>query len=257
MTQFRGVDPINDDNWLVAKVKKNPEAFLVLAAGCALLLRSGGTPSQEPLRYRNGSWNDESYLSRTAAAARGYASDMKGRVKDAAAAVSDKAGDYAASLSDTTSAVSEKVAGYATSLSDQAADWSRSVSEQTSRMGVQARSSIEEGVGRMLKEKPLAVAALGLAAGAAVAALLRPTEVEQQALRPFREAVGDAVATAKENVRDAVAATSEQVKEGAERRGFSAEGIKGMAREAAETFTDKLTGKSADGAQMSSPGKGD
>jgi hypothetical protein len=255
MTQFRGIDPIDDDNWLVSKVKQNPEAFLVLAAGCALLLRSGAS-SQQTLRYRNGNWNDESSWGRTAAAARDYASGVRGRVNEAAATVSNKAADYAAALSDTTGAVSDKVAGYAASVSDQAADWSKNVADHTTRMGLQARSSIEEGVGRMLKEQPLAVAALGLAAGAAVAALLRPTEVEQQALRPLGEAVGDAIATAKENVRDAVAATSEQIKEGAERRGLSAEGIKGMAREATETFTGKLTGKGADPAQIPSPGEG-
>ena len=42
MTQFRGIDPVTEDNWLVTKIKQNPEAFLVLAAGCALLLRPGG-----------------------------------------------------------------------------------------------------------------------------------------------------------------------------------------------------------------------
>ncbi len=32
MTQFRGIDPVNEGNWLASKIKQNPEAFLVLAA---------------------------------------------------------------------------------------------------------------------------------------------------------------------------------------------------------------------------------
>jgi hypothetical protein len=255
MTQFRGIDPINEDNWLLAKVKRNPEAFLVLAAGCALLLRGAGS-SRGTARYRNGSWSDESRWSRSGATARDYASDIKDRMKDTASAVSDKASGYAASLSDTTAAMSERAGDYASSLSDQAGEWGRNVAEQTNRMSANARASIENGVGQMLREQPLAVAALGVAAGAAIAALLPPTEVERQALRPLRDAASDAVAAATENVRDAVSATGEQLKEGAERRGLSPEGMKGLAREATETFTEKLTGKSADQAPASSPRAG-
>jgi hypothetical protein len=249
MTQFRGMDPIIEDNWFVAKVKRNPEAFLVLAAGCALLLRSAGSSSREPARHNNDRWSDESRWTRSA-------SDVKGRVKDAATAVSDKASNYAASLSDTTSAMSERAADYASSLSDQASEWGRNVAEQTNRVGAQARSSIEDGMGRMLREQPFAVAAFGVAVGAAVAALLPPTEVEQQALRPLRDAATDAVAATTENIKDAVSATGTQLKESAERRGLSAEGIKGLAREATETFTETLTGKSGDQAHASSPRAG-
>lgn len=265
MTQFRGMDPISDDNWLVSKVKQNPEAFLVLAAGCALLMRGAGSSSGGAVRYRNGSWSDEGNANRAAAAARNYASEMKDRVsdrvsgmtdrvKDAATAVSDKASDYTASLSQTANAMSEKAADYASSLSDQASEWSRNVAEHTTRMTAQARSSIEDSATRMLREQPFAVAALGVAAGAAVAALLPPTGVEERALRPLREAASDAVETAKENVKEAVSATGEQLKESAERRGLSAEGVKDMAREATQTFTEKLAGGSADQGAGSSPG---
>jgi hypothetical protein len=249
MTQFRGMDPIFEDNWLVAKVKRNPEAFLVLAAGCALLLRSAGSSPRQTAHYSDGRWSDESRWSRSA-------SDIRERVKDTATAVSEKASSYATSLSDTTGAMSERAADYATSLSDQASEWGRNAAEQANRMGAHARSSIEDGMGRMLREQPFNVAAFGVAVGAAVAALLPPTEVEQQALRPLRGAATAAVSAATENVRDAVAATGSQLKESAERRGLSAEGIKGLAREATETFTETLSGKSGDQAHASSPRSG-
>jgi hypothetical protein len=246
MTQFRGMEPINDDNWLVDKVKQHPEAFLVLAAGCALLLRGSGTASREAVRYRDGRWSDESRWDRSTNAARNYASDIKDQVRDAATAVSDKASDYAASLSDSANAVAGKATDYASSLTDQASEWGRSVAEQTSRVSTQARSSIQDGFARMLREQPFAVAALGVAAGAAVAAFLPATDAEERALRPLRDAASDAVSAAKENLKDAVSATGEQLKETAERRGLSADGLKHLAREASETFTQKLSGGGAD-----------
>ena len=33
-------------DWLIGTAKRHPEALLVLAAGCALLMRSGGGSSQ-------------------------------------------------------------------------------------------------------------------------------------------------------------------------------------------------------------------
>jgi hypothetical protein len=103
MTQFRGIDPISDDNWLMTKVKQNPEAFLGMAAGCALLLRAGSR-SRGITHDPNGSWNDQSRCEdmrdRTKATARSVAADLQDRVKGTAAVVSEKASDYAASLAD-------------------------------------------------------------------------------------------------------------------------------------------------------------
>jgi hypothetical protein len=249
MTQFRGIDPLTEDNWLVTKVKQNPEAFLVLAAGCALLLRATGTASRRTGDYRDDRWNDESRLNaihdRTTAVARNVVSDLQDRVKDTATAVSQKASDYATALSDKAGAISEQATGYAATLSDQASDWGRSVADETARMGTRVRSSTQDGLGRMVKEQPLAVAALGIAAGAAIAALLPPTRVERDALRPLGDAAKDAVAAGLAQVKDAASATGEQLKDAAQRRGLSAEGIKDMAREATQTFADKIAATAA------------
>jgi hypothetical protein len=249
MTQFRGIDPITGDNWLVTKVKQNPEAFLVLAAGCALLLRATGTASRGTGGYRNDRWNDESRLNairdRTTAVARNVVSDLQDRVQDTANAVSQKASDYATALSDKAGAMSEQATGYVTSLSDQASDWGRSVADETARMGTRVRSSTQDGLGRVVKEQPLAVAALGIAAGAAIAALLPPTRAERDALRPLGDVAKDAVAAGLSQVKDAASATGEQLKDAAQRRGLSAEGIKDMAREATQTFADKIAATAA------------
>ena len=256
MTQFRGIDPITEDNWLVTKVKQNPEAFLVLAAGCALLLRAGGSASRGS-DYRNGGWTSESRLDairdRTTAAASNVANGLRDRVKDTAAAVSQKASDYAATLSDQAGAISERATDYVASLSDQASDLGRSVADESARMGARVRSSMQDEVGRMVKEQPFAVAALGFAAGAAVAALLPPTRAEREALRPLGEAAADAAAAGLEQVKTAASATAEQLKDAAQRRGLSAEGIKDMAREASQTFTDKLAENGAREPEKATP----
>jgi hypothetical protein len=249
MTQFRGIDSLTEDNWLVTKVKQNPEAFLVLAAGCALLLRATGTASRGTGDYRNDRWNDESRLNavrdRTTAAARNVASDLQDRVKDTATAVSQTASDYATALSDKAGAISEQATAYVASLSDQASDWGRSVADETARMGTRVRTSTQDGLGRVVKEQPLAVAALGIAAGAAIAALLPPTRAERDALRPLGDVAKSAVAAGLAQVKDAASATGEQLKDAAQRRGLSAEGIKDMAREATQTFADKIAATGA------------
>src|SRR6185436_564140 len=78
----------------------------------------------------------------------------------------------------------------------------RKFSEDVGRMGGQARAAAET----MLHEQPVAVAVLGLAAGAALAAVLPRTEVEDRALRPARDTLvgvaGTAAAAAKTKAKD-------------------------------------------------------
>ena len=162
MTQFRGIDPISDDNWLMTKVKQNPEAFLVMAAGCALLLRASGSRSRGRTTIRTGAGMTRAG-GKTCAIGQPpqravLRADLQDRVKGTAAVVSEKASDYAASVTDTTSALSERAAGYASNLSDQATDWGRSAVSETARMSARAQSSIQDGLGQMIKEQPFAVA---------------------------------------------------------------------------------------------------
>jgi hypothetical protein len=253
MTQFRGIDPISDDNWLITKVKQNPEAFLVMAAGCALLLRSVGSRSRETGYDPNGRWGDRSRWEDMRDRTRNVAADLQDRVKGTAAVVSEKASDYATSLTDNATAISERAAGYASNVSDQATDWGRQVADETARMTARAQSSVQDGLGQLIKEQPFAVAALGMAVGAAVAAFLPPTKVEQDALRPVSDAAANAVTSGVNQIKEAVSATGDQLKEAAQRRGLDADGIKDMAREASQAFTDKLAGSTPQQTPASSP----
>jgi ElaB/YqjD/DUF883 family membrane-anchored ribosome-binding protein len=253
MTQFRGIDPIRDDNWLVTKVKRNPEAFLVLAAGCALLLRGSGLGS---MGYRGGARDDEGpydVSERTATRVRNYASDMRERFKDTAAAASETASGYAAALSDKAGAISERASDYASSLSNQTTDWGRNVADEATRMSARAKSSLQSQADRLVREQPFAIAALGAAAGAAIAALLPPSDVERETLAPIRDAASDAVNMAADRVKGAVAATAEQLRDAAQQKGLTPDGVKDMARNATQTFGDTLAKGAGSEAKTSSP----
>jgi hypothetical protein len=115
---------------------------------------------------------------------------------------------------------------------------------------------IQDGVGQLIKEQPFAVAALGIAVGAAVAALLPPTQTEQDALRPFGDVAANAVNSGVNQIKDAVSATGDQLKDPAQRRGLNANGIKDMVREASQAFTDKLGGSTPHETPTTSPRPG-
>jgi hypothetical protein len=234
MNRYPGSDTyVHASHWLIGTAKRNPEALLVLAAGCALLMRGGGRSSargssaighngdyygnREPDARSSGSWSEGA--SQAVEGAAQYASDIKDRV-------ADTAGSYASSVSE-----------YAGSVG-------RTISTQTSRLADQTQSSVETGIGYVLREQPLAVLVLGVAAGAALAALLPSTEVENRTLGPAHEAIADVAGKVGENLMGAAGEAGERLKQGATERGLSSEGLKGLAHEVADTFANKVSGTS-------------
>jgi hypothetical protein len=135
-------------------------------------------------------------------------------------------------LSDVTEQASEFVSRMAESVSDTAsaaADYAyesgRKFSENVGRVGGQARSAAET----MLHEQPVAVAVLGLAAGAALAAVLPRTEVEDRALRPARDTLVGVAGTAAEAAKTKA-------------KDFATDRLQEAARSAVDTFASSLAG---------------
>jgi ElaB/YqjD/DUF883 family membrane-anchored ribosome-binding protein len=208
-------------DWLIGTAKRKPEALLVLAAGCAMLMRNGS-------RDRSGGGHtarseDRGRMPRRAAEVAGdYASDIKDRVSEAASSASDAAQPYVSSAS------------------EYIGDVRRTIADQTSRLTDRMPSSI----GQFIREQPVAIVTLGAAAGATLAALFPKTEIEERALGPARSAVSGAAGAVKENLMDAATHAGEHLKQGAVERGLSSEGLKDLAREAASTFTSEISGTS-------------
>jgi hypothetical protein len=236
-------------DWLIGTAKRNPEALLVLAAGAALLLRSKGSRGSSPRRYpdayydqgrydhqygeqqrgQGGSWREG--LSRAAETAKDYASDVTDRVSETASSYASAASSYA-------DEGRRKMSNYA----DEGRRMASSYADEGRRMMSSQASAIQSSAGRMFRAQPLAVAVLGLAAGAAIAALLPSTEMEDRALGPAREALADAAGRARDNLTEAAGEAGERLKQTAAERGLNPEGLKDMARDVAQTFSSKVSG---------------
>jgi len=241
-------------DWVVGTAKRNPEALLVLAAGAALLMRGGSRLSSSYRTQENGDDPNHSraegfvgeatraagkatqFTSDAAGAATQYASDIKDRVAEAASGYASTAADTARS--------------YASTVADYAGDAGRNVASQTSRLADQASDlanqageAIRSGAGSVMREQPLAVAVLGVAAGAALAAFFPPTAIEKRALGPAGDAVADAAGRLGNNLKEAAAEAGERLKQGAAERGLSTNGVKELAKEVGETFTGKMSGQ--------------
>jgi hypothetical protein len=226
-------------DWLAGAARRNPEALLLLAAGACLLMRSrGSSSSRSPVRsqYRDIDHGQQAGSGHISSSAGRTASNLREGISRAA----DSAADYA---SDIKERVSDTASAYADSISEFAQDTTRAVSERSSRLGRQAQSTLQDGVERVLRDQPLAVAVAGLAAGAAVAALFPSTEVEGRTLGGAREALTGAAGKAGEMVMDAAEKAKERLQSAAEERGFSSAGLQELASEVAESFTGAVAGK--------------
>jgi hypothetical protein len=236
-------------DWLLGAAHRNPEALLLLAAGCCLMMRGGGSsPSRAAFRSRSDrvAWDDQygfddasSRANRTSAEVRRASSETADRASRAA----KTAAEYASQVKDR---VADTASTYAETVSDFADDARRRVSEGSARLGRQAQSTLQSTMTRVLREQPLAVAAAGLAAGAAIAAVFPSTETEERAFGSTGEALREAAGKAGERVKDAAGKAGERLKEAAEERGLTSEGLKDLAGDVADTFTSAVSGKSDD-----------
>jgi hypothetical protein len=234
MSRYSNTDTSSQaGDWLLGTVRRNPEGLLLLAAGACLLMR-GRTSSSSRTASRS-SYGE---------VGQGHQSAADRLSSSAGRTASGSASDYASEIKDR---VSETASSYADSISEFAQDAGRSVSERSTRLGRQAQSTLQGGMDRVLRDQPLAVAVAGLAAGAAVAALFPSTDLEGRTLGGAREALTDAAGKAGEMVMDAAGKAKERLQAAAEERGFSSQGLQGLASEVAESFTGAVAGKSGGG----------
>jgi hypothetical protein len=229
-------------DWLIGAAKRNPEALLVLAAGAALFLRGRNGQASPSRSYgaqtspSRSYYDDEASRQPTSSRASGALS----RVADSASGLAEGAKDYA---SDVTERISSTAGSYASTVSKFADDARQTVTSQASRFADQAQSTMQQGFAQMLREQPLALAGFGLAAGAAVAAMFPSTDVEEQAFGPAREALMSAANQVGDSVKSAAGEAGEQLKQAVSDKGLSADALKGLARDVAGTFTNKVAGK--------------
>ncbi|HJP69784.1 MAG TPA: hypothetical protein VJ846_12870 [Sphingomicrobium sp.] len=145
-------------DWLMGAVKKNPEGLLLLAAGCALLMRSGNSWTGSTA---SNSGSGRAFSDHQPGSRGGRDSDWG--VADGISRTADTAGEYASNL---TRSMTETASEYASTAGDYADRAKRTIAEGSGRIADQAQSTMQNTVDRVLREQPLAVALAGLAAGA-------------------------------------------------------------------------------------------
>ncbi len=228
MSNYSHREDVGAGERLLGAVRRNPEGLLLLAAGAALLMRSSGTAVSRIPRQNE---------FRTAKQDRDSAPSENGRnLGDRVAEATQAAGEYA---SDVTQRVSRTASAYASSVSDYADE----AADRSKRFAQQAQSSLQSTAQQILQEQPLAVALVGFAAGAAVAAAFPATEVEKQALGPTGERFMNAAERAGDHLKEAGAQAGESLMNAAEERGLTSEGLKEVAREVGDAFSNALSGE--------------
>lgn len=202
--------------------KRNPEGALLLAAGCALLMRGVNAAAG---RIRTGydhqdrssfGMDDEAGADGSGAhglmqSARAYASEMGGKVAHTA----------------------EAAAGLA-------ADARRAAVARTGEAARGVRSGTSDAVGRMLDEQPLAVGLIGVAAGVLIAAALPGSKMERRAFAPVGRQLGETAQEARRRLKRAAERTRDRAVEMAEEHGLTRQGLKDAMTDVAETFSDEV-----------------
>jgi hypothetical protein len=219
--------------WLVGAVKNNPEGLLLLAAGCALLMRTSGASKSHSRDARVYGRNDMTQRGREA------------RVRTVGERLSEtaqSAGDY---VSDIGESVVETASSYASSVSSYADDVARATAERSGQLARQAQSTARDTINRVVQEQPLTVALVGAAAGVAVAAAFPATDLENRTLGPTGERLRDAAGRAGEQLKDAATKAGQRLAAAADERGLNTEGLKEVARDVGETFSSALEGEDA------------
>ncbi|RWN91720.1 MAG: hypothetical protein EOS06_33085 [Mesorhizobium sp.] len=145
------------------------------------------------------------------------------------------------------SEIGEKVAAtassYASSASTYADEARRNVSQTSEQFARRAQSTLQDTMNRVTQEQPLTLALLGFAAGAAVAAAFRTTEIENRTLGPAAEQLTDTAERAGERLKESTEEAGKRLRRAAEERGLNADGLKEVASDVAGAFGSALSGE--------------
>ncbi|ESY66346.1 hypothetical protein NKH57_17140 [Mesorhizobium sp. M1050] len=239
---------IGTAEWLIGAAKNNPEGLLLVAAGCALLMRrrgawaSGGFDHADETRGSKGQRSVHPTSSNTAGQGR------RSKSTEDASETADNAREHASDLGGKVAATASAYTSFASEYVDEAR---RNVTETSERVARRAQSTFQETVNRVVEEQPLTLALLGLATGAAVAAAIRPTDFEKRTLGPAGEQLTDSAEKVGERLKESTVKARERLRTAAEERGLNADGLKDVVSEVAGEFGSTLSGEQQAGSAES------
>jgi hypothetical protein len=274
MSRHSGIEGYSESgDWLMGAIKRNPEGLLLLAAGCALMMRTGSASRRKERRFgredyepdgssryargyegSSGGWNAREGISRGVESASEYANNVKDSVSGAATSYASSAVDTATSYA---SSVADTASSYASSAADYAGAAGRQVSEQSGRIARQAQSTMQHTVNRVLQDQPLAVVLVGLAAGAAVAAAFPTTDIERRTLGDAGEKLTDMASKAGEQFKEGASKAGERLMSSVGEHPLSSDGLKEVARDVVgafgSAFSDDQSNQSTQSNQSGTP----
>ncbi|HEX4194541.1 MAG TPA: hypothetical protein VHY80_15645 [Stellaceae bacterium] len=240
--------------WLLQTVRKNPEGLLLLGAGLALLMRSGGQRAQQQRAgaspSRNGATGGEGPYGpygmdgtsgsgeRMANQARGTAEQLRNSVNDATETVSRSYDQMQSQVQDTANAAMQS--------------GQRAVNSALESGQKAMNSAMQSGqqVVTSIAAQPFLVALMGLGTGLAVASLLPETEIEHRAFQDAGKNLADRARDAGDRIASATGEVGDKLAEAAAERGLNKEGVQELAGELTDTFKNALSDKKeADGEQ--------
>jgi hypothetical protein len=227
------------NSWALEAIRSNPEGLLLLAAGCALLMRGAGSPRRQTSGPRARSVDAET---RRDSGARS--------VGERLSETAQSAGDF---VTDVGGRVAETASNYASTVSDYADNIARGAAEQTGRIAQEAQSTLQDTISRVVQEQPLVVALAGAAAGAAVAAAFPVTEFENRTLGTTGKHLRQAAGEAGEHLKEATSQAGKRLAAAADERGLNAEGLMDVARDVGDAFSSALEGDSTNQTRTRAP----
>ncbi|MGX9147953.1 hypothetical protein [Mesorhizobium sp. 128a] len=219
--EFSGLFTSGDSSSMLGALKSqvgaNPLPVALVGVGLMWLMAGQGT--QKP-SAPSGSSRSNTYPGFTSDVGTGdHQSDAEGLTDAMSDALSGAADKAKSMVGDAIDGVSSSMAGAASSVSDSASQYGASTVDQASKATAAAVD--------MLRQEPLVLAALGLAFGTAVGALLPRTDFEDQQLGETSDAVRERanglLHQGVEEAKDVAAQAYQTVKDEADKKGFSAD----------------------------------
>jgi hypothetical protein len=237
---FRGSGGNEMVSNLTAQARANPMALALVGIGLTWLMSGRGQPAT--VAGVGTSYGEGSALRGAGARAGETAASAKARVADASRRTGEAVSSRVHQAGD---ALSSRVH----QASDAAADTYGRMSDEAARIGGQAQRTVSG----IVEDEPLILAGLGLAVGAAIGAMLPPTETENRLLGEKRDRLMQGAEDmareewqkAKSVAKDTAAAVQAEVEKGGPPAKTAERAAKSAARTAQQSASDKGLGSSA------------
>ncbi|MBZ9848023.1 DUF3618 domain-containing protein [Mesorhizobium sp. CA14] len=230
---------------LKLQVRDNPLPLTVIGAGLAWLMlgsgASGASAGSAGVTRRGPGLDDGAFGSGMGSTASDAAGSVAEAARGAAGTVSGMASEAAGTVSNMASSAADTLASSAAAAADMATSASRSAHS-------------------LLQDQPLAAAAIGLAIGAAIGAMLPHTEVEDERLGAYRERLGETAQdtlkegldAAKQVAAEAYQTASDEAGRQASSEGTLADKVGGVVKAAADKADESVREKLSDSDASSS-----